>query len=174
MLTTTASSQSPQLPLAFINQQLNLLIEIISFRLKNLAFMHRTSFLHLLNNLFTPCSSVGLGQVGQQSGAQGQSSSSQQQQVVQNQRGGASGSGADFMKHHIIYVNTHCAILKILSSFSGSDYYELLNSIVSSPPNKPGNKHFLNTESEELNKAIIVLISHAVHLTCNRKNSFKQ
>lgn len=186
---TTSIPQNPsghmnpnQLSLVFISQQLNLLIELICFRLKNLTFTHRTSFLLLLNNLFASSSSSsssssggssgqGAGQPGQQSGQQGQQGSGQQQQQqASGQRGtGGSGGGTDFMKHNFIYVNTHCAILKLLSSFCGSDYYELLNSIVSAPPNKHGPKYFLNTESEEINKAIVVLIARAVNLTCNRK-----
>lgn len=139
--------------------------------------MHRNSFIHLLNSLFIPAGlSSGVNQAGQQAGGgQGQLGGGQQQQTTQNQRGGGGGgvtaSGADFLKHHTIYLNTHCAILKILSSFSGSDYYELLNSIVSSAQNKPGYKQFLNNESEELNKAVITLVAHAIHLTCNRNIS---
>jgi len=37
----------------FLHQQLNLLIEMIAFRLKNLSFTHRTTFLYFLNNLFS-------------------------------------------------------------------------------------------------------------------------
>lgn len=50
--------QSPQNPniiqTTFLHQQLNLLIELIAFRLKHLSFTHRTTFLVLLNNLFIP------------------------------------------------------------------------------------------------------------------------
>ena len=38
----------------FLYQQLNLLIELIAFRLKHLSFTHRTTFLFLLNSLFIP------------------------------------------------------------------------------------------------------------------------
>lgn len=37
----------------FLYQQVNLLIELIGFRLKHLSFTHRTTFLYLLNNLFS-------------------------------------------------------------------------------------------------------------------------
>lgn len=95
---------------------------------------------------------------GQQQGQLSQ----QQQQQQQGQRL----DQTSFMKHQIIYANTHCAILKLLSSFSGSDYFELLNSIYT-PPNKHGPKYFINPESEEINKAIVIIIARTVHLTCN-------
>jgi len=55
-------------------------------------------------------------------------------------------------------------MLKLLSSFSGSDFYELLNSIYSN--SKHGPKYFINPESEEINKAIVIVIARAIHLTC--------
>jgi len=38
----------------FLYQQLNMLIELIAFRLKHLSFTHRTTFLVFLNSLFIP------------------------------------------------------------------------------------------------------------------------
>lgn len=181
---TPQSNQTPsQLPSAFVNQQVNLLIELISFRLKNLTFTHRTSFVLLLNNLFSsPVSSSSSTQPGQPAQAGGGGVAQQQQpsqaqvQPQQQQQGQPRvNSPADvvgaFMKHHIIYVNAHCAFLKLLSSFSGSDFYELLNSISTTPSNKHGPKYFVNAESEEINKAVVMVIARAVHLTSNRKAS---
>jgi hypothetical protein len=162
-----------QLPAVFINQQINMLIELICFRMKNLTFTHRTNFLQILNTLFTSPSSQssqsgsqqqqqqqGSQQGGQQPGAQqGQQQGAQQGQRSVDQTG-------IFMKNHTIYLNTHCAILKLLSSFTGADYFELLNSITGIP-NKHGPKYFVSSESEEINKAIVVVIGRAVHLTCN-------
>jgi hypothetical protein len=54
--TPAIQSQSIQpavIQTTFLNQQINLLIEIICFRLKRLSFTHRTHFLLLLNSLFT-------------------------------------------------------------------------------------------------------------------------
>jgi hypothetical protein len=38
---------------SFLYQQLNLLIELIIFRFKHLSFTHRTTFLFLLNSLYS-------------------------------------------------------------------------------------------------------------------------
>ena len=60
-------------------------------------------------------------------------------------------------------------MLKLLSSFSGSDYIELLNSIYipqSSSTSKNAPKNFINPDSEEINKAIVLVIAKAIHLTC--------
>jgi hypothetical protein len=54
-------------------------------------------------------------------------------------------------------------MLKLLTSFTGSDHYELLNSILTSM--KHGPKYFINPDSEEVNKAIIIIISRAIVLT---------
>ncbi len=106
---------------------------------------------------------------------QQQQQSGQQQQSQAGQRGGVGGGGTSvadqavtLMKNHVIYVNTHCAFLKLLSSFSGSDYYELLNSINAPPNNKHGPKYFVNSESEEINKALVMVIARAVQLTSSR------
>ena len=55
-------------------------------------------------------------------------------------------------------------MLKLLSSFSGSDFYELLNSIYASSKHSP--KLFINSDSEEINKAIVMVVARAVNLTC--------
>ncbi len=54
-------------------------------------------------------------------------------------------------------------MLKLLKSFTGSDHYELLNSILTST--KHGPKYFINPDSEEINKAIILTIARAIVLT---------
>ncbi len=54
-------------------------------------------------------------------------------------------------------------MLKLLTSFTGSDHYELLNSILTST--KHGPKYFINPDSEEINKAIILIIARAIVLT---------
>lgn len=104
---------------------------------------------------------------------QQQAQQQQQQQAQQGQQGQGQLPGQapqpksdqiNFLKHPIVYVNSHCAILKLLSSFSGSDYYELLNSIYT--PNKHALKYFINSDSDEINKAIVIVIARAVNLTC--------
>ena len=59
-------------------------------------------------------------------------------------------------------------MLKLLSNFSGSDYYELLNSIYASSKHAP--RYFINQDSEEINKAIVIIIARAIHLTCKILN----
>ena len=54
-------------------------------------------------------------------------------------------------------------MLKLLTSFTGSDHYELLNSILTST--KHGPRYFIHPESEEINKAIIIIIARAILLT---------
>ena len=54
-------------------------------------------------------------------------------------------------------------MLKLLTSFTGSDHYELLNSILAS--SKHGPKYFINPDSEEINKALIIVIARAIVLT---------
>lgn len=119
---------------SFLYQQLNLLIELIAFRLKHLSFTHRTTFLFLLNTLFMPQHQL------------------QQQQHPMN-----------YIKHSQIYYSAQIAMLKLLTSFTGSDHYELLNSILTST--KHGPKYFINPDSEEINKAIIIIIARAIVLT---------
>jgi mediator of RNA polymerase II transcription subunit 23 len=146
--TQMVSAAQTQIQTTFLFQQMNLLIELIAFRLKHLSFTHRTNFLSSLNNLFTQS-------IQQQ--AQAQQTQQQQQQQI------------NFIKHPQIYTNAHCAMLKLISSFSGSDYYELLNSIYSA-----GNKHtpryFINNDSEEINKAIVLVIARAIHMTASDLN----
>ena len=55
-------------------------------------------------------------------------------------------------------------MLRLISSFTGSDHYELLNSILAST--KHGPKYFINPD-EEINKAIVIIIARAIHLACN-------
>ena len=110
---------------------------MIAFRLKNLSFTHRTTFLYYLNSLFV--------QPNQQT--------QQQQQPIL------------YIKHPQIYLNAQCAMLKMLSSFTGSDHYELLNSILAST-SKHQPKYFINPD-EEINKAIVIVIARAIHLTAS-------
>ena len=52
---TQQPTQAPNtIQTTFLYQQLNLLIELIGFRLKHFSFTHRTTFLVLLNSLFIP------------------------------------------------------------------------------------------------------------------------
>ncbi len=53
-------------------------------------------------------------------------------------------------------------MLRLLSSFTGSDHYELLNSILAST--KHGPKYYINPD-EEINKAIVIVIARSIHLT---------
>ena len=53
-------------------------------------------------------------------------------------------------------------MIKLLLSFTGSDHYELLNSILAAT--KHGPKYFINPD-EEINKAIVIVIARAIHLT---------
>lgn len=157
------SSISNNLPAVFLNQQINLLVELICFRLKHLSFSHRTTFLFYLNSLFTSGSnSSGLQQQQQQQQQPHQPGQAPQQQAQQQQQ--QRNDMVNFIKHPQIYINVQCAMLKLLSSFSGSDYYELLNSIYASTKHAP--KTFINPDSEEINKAIVLIIARAVHLTC--------
>ncbi len=64
----------------------------------------------------------------------------------------------------LFYNSAQCAMLRLISSFTGSDHYELLNSILAST--KHGPKYFINPD-EEINKAIVIIIARAIHLTCN-------
>ncbi len=148
----------------FLYQQMNMLIELIGFRLKHLSFTHKTTFLLNLNNLFTNVAQASsLSTSGPAQGQQqAQQSQSQQAQSTQQRT-----DSINFTKHPQIYLNAHCAMLKLLSSFNGSDYYEFLNSITASSKHAP--KYFLNPESEEINKAIVMLIARAVHLTSKQK-----
>lgn len=153
----------------FLYQQLNLLIELLCFRLKHLSFTHRTTFLFHLNNLFTQSSSINATNQSQQAQQQQQQQGQQQnqaqlQQQMQQQQQSQRSDQINFIKHPIIYVNVQCTMLKLLSSFSGSDYFELLNSICASSKHAP--KYFINSDSEEINKAIVMVIARAVHLTC--------
>lgn len=146
----------------FLYQQLNLLIELICFRLKHLSFTHRTTFLILLNNLFTSPMSQNQNQ-SQQGQQQPQVAGQMSQQIPHQQQQSQRSDQINFIKHPIIYVNVQCAMLKLLSSFSGSDYIELLNSVYGNSKHAP--KFFINSDSEELNKAIVMVIAKAVHLT---------
>jgi len=125
----------------FLYQQVNLIIELICFRLKHLSFTHRATFLFLLNSLFNSNSQL--------------SSSNPNQTSRPDQM--------NFIRHPQIYINVQSTMLKLLSSFSGSDFYELLNSIYASSKHAP--KYFINPDSEEINKAIVILIARAIHLT---------
>jgi len=147
----------------FLYQQMNMLIELFGFRLKHLSFTHKTTFLLNLNNLFTSGAQASNSSTSGQQGQQSQQSQSQQPQAQQSQSTQQRTDSINFTKHPQIYLNAHCAILKLLSSFNGSDYYELLNSITASTKHAP--KYFINPESEEINKAIVLLIARAVHLT---------
>jgi hypothetical protein len=129
--------------LTFLHQQLNLLIEIISFRLKHLTFTHRTTFLTMLNNLFN--------------------FKQQQQPQQQPQQAQLRNEQINYIKHPVIYVNTQCAMLKLLTSFNGPDYFEFLNSIHVTTKHSP--VYFINQDSEEISKAVILLIARAVQLT---------
>ncbi|CAF0729586.1 unnamed protein product [Brachionus calyciflorus] len=163
-LLTTNLSNLPQLQpnqmgqnvqLAFFYQQMNLLIELITFRLKHLSFTHRTTFLILINGLYSHPSLLGNPHQGQQSQQQNPNQPQLQQPPRQDQ--------INFIKHPIIYLNSQYAMLKLLSSFSGWDYFELLNSIHAASKHAP--KFFINPESEEINKAIVMVIARAIHLT---------
>jgi mediator of RNA polymerase II transcription subunit 23 len=142
LINAHTSQQQPQQPTAavnpsssqmsysaFLHQQMNLIIEIVAFRLKHLNCTHRSQFLFLLNNLYAP----------------------------------AKPENAAYIKHPQIYVNVQCATLKLLSTFTGSDFFELLNAIYSG--SKHGPKYYVNPESEEINKAIVYLIARAIQIT---------
>lgn len=53
-------------------------------------------------------------------------------------------------------------------SFTGSDHYELLHSIVTS--NKHGPKYFINPDSEEINKVLIIAIARSIALISTNKD----
>ena len=57
----------------------------------------------------------------------------------------------------------------MLSSFSGSDYYEFLNSVYTASKHSP--KYYINPESEEINKAIVLVLARAINLTCKMMTS---
>ncbi len=59
-------------------------------------------------------------------------------------------------------------MFKLLMSFTGSDHYELLHSILTS--NKHGPKYFINPDSEEINKAIIIAIARSISLISTNKD----
>lgn len=134
---------------------MNLLIEMITFRLKQLSFTHRTTFLILINSLYThPSLASNVAQ-----GSQAQKPSQSTPQIPQ-----LKADQINFLKHPLIYINSQYAMLKILSSYNGGDFYELLNSL--HPTSKHSPALFVNQESEEINKAIIIVIARSVHLTC--------
>jgi hypothetical protein len=137
--------------LTFLHQQLNLLIELICFRLKHLTFTHRTTFLTMLNNLFN---------FKQQQQQQQQQNQQGQQQPQQGQ---LRTDQINFVKHPIVFVNAQCAMLKLLTSFNGPDFYEFLNSIHVTTKHSP--VFFINQDSEEISKAVVLLIARAVQLT---------
>lgn len=140
----------------FLYQQVNLIVELVCFRLKHLSFTHRTTFLVLLNGLFTAVNpATGTGGSGA-SGRPGVES-------LANSGTGVRPDQMNFIRHPQIYINVQSAMLKLLASFSGSDFYELLNSIYASSKHAP--KYFVNPDSEEINKAIVMLIARAIHLT---------
>ena len=134
----------------FLYQQVNLIIELICFRLKHLSFTHRTTFLFLLNTLFTTANTQLNSSTGNSATSSSNSAGSRVDQM-------------NFIRHPQIYINVQSTMLKLLSSFSGSDFYELLNSIYASSKHAP--KYFINPDSEEINKAIVILIARAIHLT---------
>lgn len=134
---------------------MNLLIEMITFRLKQLSFTHRTTFLILINSLYThPSLASNVAQ-----GSQAQKPAQSTPQIPQ-----LKADQINFLKHPLIYINSQYAMLKILSSYNGGDFYELLNSL--HPTSKHSPALFVNQESEEINKAIIIVIARSVHLTC--------
>lgn len=137
--------------IAFLNQQLNALIELVAYRIKHLSFSHRTSLFGLLNGLFNFQSKSQQQQQAQSQGQPGQPAQPQQQ----SQRTDT----VNFIKHPIIYMNVHCAMLKIFNSFYGTDFYELISSLNSKAMG------FINTESEELNKAFVILVARAFQFT---------
>jgi len=62
----------------FLYQQMNMLIELVGFRLKHLSFTHKTTFLLSLNNLFTS------GSQASNSATSGQQQGQQQSQAQQS------------------------------------------------------------------------------------------
>ena len=170
----------------FIYQQINLLVELLGFRLKNLSYTHRTTFLVLLNSLF----SAFPNQASAASAASAAGSGQQPQQpqppaffkhpqiyikyYFDKRKLISADLHAHSLTHLLIHSLTHyrsiqCAMLKLLSNFNGSDYFEMLNSIYISGENralKHTPKYFISAESEEINKAIVVVIARAIHSTC--------
>ena len=141
---------------SYFYQQMNLLIEMITFRLKQLSFTHRATFLILINSLYThPSLALNATQASQ---AQKMVPNAPQIPQLKNDQ-------INFLKHPLIYINSQYAMLKIISSYSGGDFYELLNSL--HPTSKHSPALFVNQESEEINKAIVMIIARSVHLTCN-------
>jgi hypothetical protein len=142
--------------LAFLHQQLNVFIEMIAFRFKHLTFTHRTTMITLLNQLFS---------FKQQQQPQGSGGGQQAQQGQQQQAGQLRTDQINYIKHPIIYLNTQSAILKLLSSFNGTEFYEFLNSIYTNTKHSP--IYFVNADTEEISKAVIFLIARAVQLTAS-------
>jgi len=88
---------------SFLYQQINLLIELICFRLKRIGFTHRTQLLFLLNNLFTtPNQAAALASSLSSSGGAGMLNQQQQQQLLQQQQ--QQQRNDQFTKHPQIYI----------------------------------------------------------------------